>query len=511
MSRHPLPESSNQNRGNAADENETPPPPLPPPPPALDDLDEFNFNPPEPVSSNSSSNRVAAVPENQPVGLPQNFDPVSSSSFSAPSAPTSSGLEISDPAVHSLSFFNNSQNHHLPTAQAQLADENLVDITDPVSGGESTPQSPLPSCSSHNNFAGRARNSQLGGSSASPGVDIPLEPQSQADEFVSSTTFSQPQNPFGVPAAIQPPISLSNTNSQQNNYVPISLNAVPESTTSATNSQTASTSTALTPATNPLLSAACSGTLGESSSSNQPSSSSLQLSHPSDPSKFNVDRLLLEQVLEFGFEEFIATLAIQRTGGAGLEQAVNWIIDHSNQSDLENDSGQEDEDITDLDVPEQMGASTSKAAAVSLKLITSDTSATNSAALADVIRSIRPPKKRSHKMIFVANMSLKMGVGKLAAQVGHATLGVYRVAQKSSDGAEALTSWRNHGEVKIVVKGQSTEQLLDLFKQSKDLGLYAYLVQDAGYTQIPPGSRTVLGIFGEQQTVDKITGSLKLL
>lgn len=33
---------------------------------------------------------------------------------------------------------------------------------------------------------------------------------------------------------------------------------------------------------------------------------------------------------------------------------------------------------------------------------------------------------RTHKMVLVANMSLKMGVGKLAAQVGHATLGVYR-------------------------------------------------------------------------------------
>lgn len=29
-------------------------------------------------------------------------------------------------------------------------------------------------------------------------------------------------------------------------------------------------------------------------------------------------------------------------------------------------------------------------------------------------------------MIFVANMALKMGVGKLAAQVGHATLAVYK-------------------------------------------------------------------------------------
>ena len=29
-------------------------------------------------------------------------------------------------------------------------------------------------------------------------------------------------------------------------------------------------------------------------------------------------------------------------------------------------------------------------------------------------------------MVFVANTSLKMGAGKMAAQVGHATLGVYQ-------------------------------------------------------------------------------------
>lgn len=40
---------------------------------------------------------------------------------------------------------------------------------------------------------------------------------------------------------------------------------------------------------------------------------------------------------------------------------------------------------------------------------------------------------RTHKMIFVANMSLKMGAGKLAAQVGHATLAVYRLAQRSAE------------------------------------------------------------------------------
>ena len=36
-------------------------------------------------------------------------------------------------------------------------------------------------------------------------------------------------------------------------------------------------------------------------------------------------------------------------------------------------------------------------------------------------------------MVFVANTSLKMGAGKLAAQVGHATLGVYCHTRKTSD------------------------------------------------------------------------------
>ena len=39
----------------------------------------------------------------------------------------------------------------------------------------------------------------------------------------------------------------------------------------------------------------------------------------------------------------------------------------------------------------------------------------------------------------------------------------------SFQGQQALEAWRRHGEVKIVVKGQSTEQLMDMFKAAKDL------------------------------------------
>uniref|UniRef100_A0A158Q834 peptidyl-tRNA hydrolase n=1 Tax=Elaeophora elaphi TaxID=1147741 RepID=A0A158Q834_9BILA len=197
-------------------------------------------------------------------------------------------------------------------------------------------------------------------------------------------------------------------------------------------------------------------------------------SHPADPENKEdlVDPILLSEILQLGFEEAIAVLAISKTKEiGGAEAAINWILEHSNESDFESDEEQN-----------SMGGANS-------------TNAIN----------------RQHKMVFVVNMSLKMGVGKLAAQVGHATLGVYRLALRSEEGQRALDAWRTAGEMKVVVKGHNTEMLLDFFKQSKDLGLFAYIVSDAGRTQIPAGSRTVLGIFGPTHIVDLVTGELKLL
>lgn len=67
--------------------------------------------------------------------------------------------------------------------------------------------------------------------------------------------------------------------------------------------------------------------------------------------------------------------------------------------------------------------------APSVKTNASTSSTARNSLVNTIVRSLKC--SRSHKMIFVANMSLKMGTGKLAAQVGHATLGVYRVAQKT--------------------------------------------------------------------------------
>lgn len=118
-----------------------------------------------------------------------------------------------------------------------------------------------------------------------------------------------------------------------------------------------------------------------------------------------------------------------------------------------------------------------------------------------------------HKMIFVVNMELNMGRGKQCAQVAHAALGLYLDIQDSRNDSHLaeMVQWMTMGQKKIVVKGNSTEHLKDLKAQAKSAGLPAHLVTDAGCTQIAPGSKTVLALFGRNEELDKITGSLKLL
>ncbi|XP_060527413.1 probable peptidyl-tRNA hydrolase 2 [Cylas formicarius] len=114
------------------------------------------------------------------------------------------------------------------------------------------------------------------------------------------------------------------------------------------------------------------------------------------------------------------------------------------------------------------------------------------------------------KMVFVVNMSLKMGVGKIAAQVGHACLGLYR--QLLEQGLEDnLNCWEEVGEKKIVLKGNDESHLIELLEKAAEEKIPAYLVKDAGHTQIAPGSVTVLSLFGHEEKVDKITGKLGLL
>ncbi|XP_004434853.1 peptidyl-tRNA hydrolase 2, mitochondrial isoform X2 [Diceros bicornis minor] len=114
-----------------------------------------------------------------------------------------------------------------------------------------------------------------------------------------------------------------------------------------------------------------------------------------------------------------------------------------------------------------------------------------------------------YKMILVVRNDLKMGKGKVAAQCSHAAVSAYQQIQRRNP--ELLQQWEYCGQPKVVVKAPDEETLVELLTHAKMLGLTVSLIQDAGRTQIAPGSRTVLGIGpGPADLIDKVTGHLKL-
>lgn len=117
-----------------------------------------------------------------------------------------------------------------------------------------------------------------------------------------------------------------------------------------------------------------------------------------------------------------------------------------------------------------------------------------------------------YKMVIAVNSELKMGQGKMASQVSHACLGIYKEMVQTIDKySKMLFAWQQYGETIVVVKVEKTAKLFELRERAEQLSLPHYLVEDAGLTQIAPGSATVLGVFGKVSDVDQVTGDLQLL
>ena len=114
----------------------------------------------------------------------------------------------------------------------------------------------------------------------------------------------------------------------------------------------------------------------------------------------------------------------------------------------------------------------------------------------------------NYKLILVIRTDLKMGKGKVAAQCAHAAVAAYKAARKHP---KLLNLWEECGQAKITVKVDSEDALISVAKQAKAAGLLSNIVQDAGHTQIAPGSRTVCAVGpGPAPLIDKVTGHLKL-
>ena len=114
------------------------------------------------------------------------------------------------------------------------------------------------------------------------------------------------------------------------------------------------------------------------------------------------------------------------------------------------------------------------------------------------------------KMVIVARKDLDLSKGKLAAQVAHAAVECTLKAQRYAK--DALAEWLSQGQMKAVLKVPSEKDYYALKQTAEKAGLCTSLITDAGHTEIPAGTVTVLAIGpGREDVIDRVTGHLSLL
>lgn len=195
------------------------------------------------------------------------------------------------------------------------------------------------------------------------------------------------------------------------------------------------------------------------------------------PAKFDwkANEVCLAELISLGIDRETARKALYHTTNDSIEKAFDWIFSQNNAADLAKTSLEEDlgfEQINDL-FP-----------AITLE---------------------------DYKMVFVINTSLGMSLGKCCSQTAHAVLAIVNDNIIKDRFVSAYHQWIMNGGTKIVLAGESTKQLDALKEKADALSLPNQIIRDAGRTEIEPGSKTVLVVFGSVEEVDKVTGGLRLL
>lgn len=114
------------------------------------------------------------------------------------------------------------------------------------------------------------------------------------------------------------------------------------------------------------------------------------------------------------------------------------------------------------------------------------------------------------KQVIVIRSDLDMGKGKIAVQAAHASIAAFLEAKRRNP--EWVDAWLSEGQRKIVLKVDSLNELLEVARKAESEGLPVAIVEDAGLTQLKPGTVTAVGIGPAlDEVLDKITGNLKLL
>ena len=113
------------------------------------------------------------------------------------------------------------------------------------------------------------------------------------------------------------------------------------------------------------------------------------------------------------------------------------------------------------------------------------------------------------KQAIIIRSDIEMSRGKAAAQAAHASLMGYFEVEKADK--KIAKEWLDTGEKKIVLKVGDEEALIKLYKAFEFKRVPCALVSDAGLTQLPPGTKTALGIGPWiASEIDQFTKGLKL-
>lgn len=116
----------------------------------------------------------------------------------------------------------------------------------------------------------------------------------------------------------------------------------------------------------------------------------------------------------------------------------------------------------------------------------------------------------SYKMVLVVRGEIRLTAGKAAVQVAHAA--VLLVLQQQKRRSAALERWLAEGQKKIAVVAASLADMVERQARASRAGIPSVWVDDAGFTEVPPGTRTCLGLGPAPDIdLDKITGDLPLL
>lgn len=117
------------------------------------------------------------------------------------------------------------------------------------------------------------------------------------------------------------------------------------------------------------------------------------------------------------------------------------------------------------------------------------------------------PTEFRWKQCLVVRGDLRMSCGKISAQAAHAAVAAFQRCDR-----ETRERWLAEGQKKVVLKVKDERALLELKTLAEARGIAAALIQDAGLTEVPPGTTTALGLGpARAEEMDRITADLQLL